>query len=540
MIRIIIVRVTEHSRGRACWHELGGWLTSTDSVNDGSGRCCRQRPHFSVRRLGLLLLFFSMLLLTGTAAGLELGPLFMYSEAEEETQAGREGAYWSALGPFFERKTEEHRGETYSFAAMPRPFYSHHHVASGKKGGRDMLWPLGFTRYSSRGGYAFIFPFIHTEKKSEQIDSAFYRRWWLFPLLFTGHDDESEWYHAVFPVGGSINRIAGYDQVSFVLFPLYLRLHRSGIDSKFLLWPIFHRATGKGISKWHVFPVYGRKENDGLKRQFFLWPFFHIITSNEDYNHGNGFFIFPLFGAYRRNTEQFNSSMWTFLWPLFSRRSTPNEEKLNCPWPFIQFERKKDRDGEARKLYFWPFWGERDAVDRRYTFYLWPLVQQWDRKRQDEIIRRRVFFNFIYGSRRRLPDNDDESGEGDDRIKDSWRHLWPLYRWEKEGESERLWALALWHRAESGAIVRNYAPFWRLFTLVKSEDQVAMQFAWGLWRFEKQEQEKIVKTSLFPLFDYRKDSSSWSVSFFKGLLEKGSEDGGQGNGKFLWLFSWGD
>lgn len=486
-------------------------------------------------RLLVLLLLLAGLVLSFPSSGMDMKPLFSFAKDDEEGVV-----QWSGLGPFFEGGGDEQHEEIACFTAIPRPFYSHYRMEGKKKGGRDIFWPFGFNRYSPRGSYTFLFPFFHTVKQDEGEPSAV-KRWWLLPVLFAGQDQDAEWDFALFPAGGSIKRVAGYDRINFILFPLYINLQKKGIDSTFILFPVFHKAEGENLYKWHVFPLIGEKEQDGLRRIFFLWPFFNLVSSMGDKDRGNGFFVFPLFGFYQRELEESSSSMWTFLWPLFSFRRSPAGKKLNCPWPLIQIERKRIKGGESRKLYLWPLWGERVSPNRSYRFWLWPLFQQREYRYRDEQVSRKVIFNFFYGRRRSSAEGRDDTQENDGQDLEtdaSWQHLWPFYRIEKQGDEERLWALALWPEAEEGAVVRNYAPFWRLFTSVSTGSRTAMQFGWGFWQWEKREKDNFLSTSLFPVFDYEKDDSGWSISLLKGLLKKGVDEKGDLTGRLLWIFSW--
>ena len=493
------------------------------------------RPHCQILPISFLSLILrlsiagiavAILPASRTTAGQEetsfdFSPLFSYAEDPENGEP-----QWLALGPLFEKTVYGKCEDKNVLLALPRPFYTHHTTDSGKRGGTDILWPFYFSRFSPQGSYQFLFPFIHTTKEAGRPDSKCQPcRYWLPPVFFTGRKTDGGRYYAIFPIGGSIYNLAGFDKVKFLLFPCYLQADKASVTSTSYLWPVFQTVKADNFSKWRVFPLYGTKKTPEYIQRYFLWPFFHILTPRSPDLAMGGFFFFPLAGYYKHVNDNIDTRLWTFLWPFFSNYQYGDDYKLHCPWPFLQFYKSTGENGISRKSYFWPFYGVTDNPRKTSRFIMWPVFRQSYIQKDDRQIKR--FSVLTFSSRKKLKK---------EREISSSQHLWPLYKTENKGHKSRFWMPALWPNAEGDPITRNYAPFWRLFTCAGSENQTSAQAFWGLWQLTHEEDKKL-ETSLFPVFNLKSSTKGWAFSLLKGLLSGGVRNK-QMTGRILWFFHW--
>ena len=448
----------------------------------------------------------------------DFAPLFTYAENPDNREP-----QWLALGPLFEKTVYGEGEDKNALWAMPRPLYTHFTTDGGTRGGTNALWPLYFSRFRPRGSYQFLFPFIHTIKDTDSEYNT--SRCWLPPVFFTGRKINGGRYYAVFPIGGSIYKLAGFDKVEFILFPLYLKAEKASITSKSYLWPVFQTVKADDFSKWRIFPLFGSKKTSQYIQRYFAWPFFHMLTPRSPETSMGGFFLFPLAGYFHKETEKSKTKLWTFLWPFFSKYQYGKDYKLHCPWPFLQFYEQTAENGVSKKSYFWPFYGTYNEPHRHYRFILWPFFRQRHSEIDDNVMKSFSFITFF--SRKKLEDGQEKS---------SSRHLWPLYKIEKEADNSRFWTLALWPNAKGDPVARNYAPFWRIFTYSGSADKTSAQALWGLWQF-KHKTDKRLETSLFPAFNFESSTKGWSFSLLKGLLSGGVKDK-KPTGRILWFIRW--
>jgi len=227
-----------------------------------------------------------------------------------------------------------------------------------------------------------------------------------------------------FPFYGHFEDFLTFDEARFVLWPLYVYADRNERQSHHFLWPLFGWTTGGGEKSFHLFPLYGRSTWEGrYDRSYWLWPFFH-----RHRNHLGGdtevpedvWMFWPFVGKSQRGTY----TAWTGLWPFFgySRDTESGFWALDFPWPLVRLQRGPD---ETRRTRFWPLYSHLEDEGLSTTSVLWPLVT-WSRERSSTAERDSfTFAPFWQQWDRKDLVTDEES---------SWRKLWPLYRFERQGE----------------------------------------------------------------------------------------------------------
>lgn len=255
-----------------------------------------------------------------------------------------------------------------------------------------------------------------------------------FMLQTTGDEAHGGW----FPFYVRFVDLLTFDDVRTVLWPFYIRADRGERVSYHVLWPFFGWTRGGGESSWHVFPLFGRARWEGrYDRTYVLWPFFHFQR-----NHLGGgseepektWMLYPLLGRTARGTYR----AWTTLWPLFGFAYDPRSGFWALDFPFFLVRIQRGPD-ETKRTRFWPLYSRLETEELTATNVLWPFVHV--RHEDDPKIEREsvtvIPFWQSWDARSKT------TGETS-----AWRKVWPLMRYERQGE---------WR---NGSLL-ELDPFWR-------------------------------------------------------------------------------
>lgn len=461
---------------------------------------------------------------------LRFAPLLDYQETEDAN--GESYAFWRALGPFLSRGEPEW-GTGRRVSAVPRPLLVHFTEPQADEWGMDSFWPLAVHR-NFDSGHRTRFVLVYYAWKVLAGEDEPTMRWGLFPVVSGGRVPDNGEYFALFPLGGVVHNVAGYDHVRFFLFPLYFSTIRSEHKQYSVLWPIFSiTKDGDELRKWRVFPLVGGSRGPHRRQIFALWPLVHWMKADPpDAGKHSAFAFLPFYGQITETNEEGEQTYWsrTVLWPFFSMASGQGVSKLHILYPFYQY--KARREGGAlvyKRHYFWPLYGSVNRPNERRRFILWPFYHEWRETAEDGTVKRRrnlVPFYWDFTER-------DESG-----IVEKYRHVWPLFRHERIGERRCLSVLSLWPYRRLGAVRRNYKPLWTLYRREDGARGMKEEAFWGLWQRSRSTkgEEKTARWHLFPLLDVNREGDAVSVGFLKGLL-KIDTDPAEKN-RFLWFLKW--
>jgi len=376
-----------------------------------------------------------------------------------------------------------------SFFAL-RPFYSRTTLEKGEV--RDFLWPL-YSRKSFKNeqmSRALLFWWTHNFEAD--ADSPRDRNW-LLPFYFQGQDAKSEDYFAIFPLGGTIHEFLGRDKIMFALFPLFGKSQINEVKTTSVLWPVYSRTRGDGIRRDRVFPLFGKSVlEDKYEKKFVLWPFWNSAEYYYPGDSGSSWILFPICGRTRLEKE----STWWVIPPLFRFTDGEREDRLLCPWPFVQ----KTKSDTLDKFYLWPLWGRKQTNGGRLdrTFLLWPFLWSDHDRQPDLTVRRKMALPFFYWQSRQLREPGVPEEEWDE-VSKSWK-IWPLMSWRREGELSRFRMLELWP-LDTDAVERNWAPLWTPFKRTNNNGLIEKDILWFVWHSKK---------------DPQADRSEWSL--LKGLM----------------------
>jgi len=385
----------------------------------------------------------------------------------------------------------------------------------------DVLYPLFKWQTSEDGSMqwwlvpiAYYFRDVDTEGRTD-TDVA------LLPVLFKGSSsDGTEDYFAVFPLGGITKQLLFFDKITFVAFPVYLRLERDDYKSQHVCWPVFGRGEGPHASAWRIWPIYGERRVDGEFRfRTVLWP----VYSEWHKDDSSSVLVFPLYHTMRSESKR----LWSVLPPLFSYDIAPDKQfrRWRAPWPFIEVVRSET----WQRTNLWPLWGRTGRPGKKASFMLWPAFtfQETQRDKTRELHRRFCVFG--------VADTvEDETGEPTDR----YVQFWPLLHWSA-GTDPATTAFnvlsPLWFRRGAERFWDMYGPFWTLYRHETREDGSAADYALGrILSVERSPDSK--RAVLWPICEYARDSDSTKIEILKGLWGV-RRDGDGRHIRLLWFIN---
>lgn len=445
--------------------------------------------HRRITTTGPLALFLLSAAAFGAPSGtFDAGPLAArFEDAHGHTRL-------KILGPFFE---SAYSTQGWRLAAF-RPFYSEAENPAEDKALRDYLWPLATWRRTGNeeiSRYAIFFRLAHGEDRPHRR-----YRFWLLPFYFEGRDAQGAFYRAVFPFGGTIREFLGRDEITFVLFPLRSTSRLNDLETSNWLWPIISRTEGEGILRYRVFPFYGRSVREGAyDKRFILWPMWTEARYDYPGSKGRGFLLVPICGHMKLEDQE----SWWVIPPFFRYARGKNLTLLYAPWPFIQYQ-----SGETGRLYVWPIYGRKTVGNFERTFVLWPLF--WHEKTERDAATRRstMLIPFYFHAVTAV------SNEPPNRR---YLKVWPLFSYRRNGDEAAFRTLELWPIADSGAVERNWAPFWTLYFTARKGEATDREALWGLFRAHARPDDRL-HWSLFPLFEWRREPGVLEWSVLEGLL----------------------
>lgn len=467
--------------------------------------------------IALLLLLFCMF--TPRALGYEresgeydFGPIASRKIMQDGTPRFR------ALGPVFEsQKTEGVK----RFGAV-RPLYSMEVQPRGDRWDQHWLWPLA-TRYEideNVGMRILLAWYMNADR--EDSNSAW--RFWLLPFYFQGRNSDAENYVALFPVAGSIKGIFLQDELRFFLFPLKLDYRINDVETSSWLWPFISNTEGDGVDRSRFWPFYGRSIREGdFDKRFILWPFYNSVRYEENYGNGKAWILFPITGHLKLEDQE----GWWVIPPFFRFHKGERQDRVYCPWPFVQWER-----GDVNKFYLFPLYGTRHIDQSSRQFFLWPLGSHrhmdGDRADYDRWTFWPVWFT-------------DDARRDSDPVEKmyTYRKIWPLFSYKTLPDRSRLRIPDLWPARDHRAVDRNWAPFWTLYEYQRSGNERETELLWGMFR-KQTVRDEYHYFSIFPLLDmhrdFREDRSGWTL--LKGLMGR-EKVAGKTKWKLLYFFHWG-
>ena len=383
----------------------------------------------------------------------------------------------------------------------------------------EVLYPLmSYSRTEKDWEFQFLYLLNFRAEGSQPKERE--QRADFFPFYLSGTSETGETYHAVLPFGGRVlgGRIFGEDEMDFVMFPLYVRFVKQGVETRYFPWPILSVTSGEQRSGFRFVPLYGHDVKAGVfEKRFVLWPIFlHQRTGLDEENPEETLTVFPFYVAQRSKPRDST----TILWPFFTY--TNNRERQyrqwDVFWPLIRIAR-----GEGRTTnWFLPFYMREQRVLRREFLLkemkttdlgiLFPIYIRSQVEFPDSLkVRDRILW-WLYSDER-------ETGrDGSTRRVDAW----PIFRYTRDREGRiEFQTLALLEAFMPGneKIEQNYSPLWAVYTYRRNpEGDEVRSFLWNLVRHEETSQGRSVEV-LGPILAYREGEGDAHLSLLGGLLQ---------------------
>ncbi len=423
-----------------------------------------------------------------------------------------------AAGPFYEHVAAVPDAAVHRLAV--RPFYAFDAGPETDIRRHEYLWPVGMSRrMGSEHAWRVLTAYGRTADVNDP-QSAWDLK--IFPIYFQGRDEADRTYFAVFPFGGRILDIALRDEVSFVLFPLYVHTKVNQTEMSSWVWPLVARTRGPGDERFRVFPFYGYALRDGRSdKRFILWPLYTSARYGYPAPEGFAYIVFPLWGHGRMGGQEF----WAVLPPFFRYTRAPQAWSWYGPWPFVQVTDTK----AMNQFQLWPLYGHSNYKTLDLTYVLFPFFWHVERDVRDGIESRRRFVPFLDWATVRPGTLAEPVSPAPAELQDF--RIWPLVTYRREGDAAQFRTLDLWPQRQRASVERNWAPFWTLVEYRRSGENSDTEVLWGVYRRWKRGGEA-VHWSVFPVFEWTDDDRgqagrrSWSV--LKGLVGYDREGPGLG------------
>ncbi len=421
-----------------------------------------------------------------------------------------------ALGPFYER-TSKPDGFV---EELVRPFYSYTERPSKSEVDHLYFYPIGRWRERNQPGW---------EGRHERQIHVMPLFWWndvsyapghreldyfFFPLVFGGESSIEGSHFAVAPFGGNLKGVFGNDEVRFVMFPLYVELHRQGRTTYYLPFPIVKWGYGPGYRTYGVMPFFSRTEvwrevrddiTGGTKeipvadRWTVLWPIFRYDREAMDRKYPReALMVYPLFGMKRSAVTLNLSMLFIFNYPMFSytRADLTNTTILDLFWPVFRYA-KGDQFTQYR---VWPLWdySRRDfgnGMSNTAINVLWPLFWYFEDVFPTYTeTRYQVFPIFFANFKRYLPEPD-----GTIRTKHLLR-IWPLAKYRKDVDGTVDFEMLSIFPFNDEDFDKTYGPFFKFFSVRAGPEETKVQALFRIFNYEQDPYR--IDLSLAPLFDW--------------------------------------
>ncbi len=360
------------------------------------------------------------------------------------------------LSPFYESKIKNEK------KVILRPFFLYN-----KKGNNYwyyFLYPL--VEFSKDNNFTTkrIFPIFNEKYNNNKTENESFTQF--FPI-FWGKTDKNNKYGGIFPIYGKILNKFHYNEIKFILWPLYFSKKRFEDYDYNFLWPFFGYGTGENYSAFRFWPFFGyKKKKNYFSRKFFLWPFF-IFQKRKISNFQNKWEYTNIFFPFYIHTFSDNYNYKTFLYPFFRINKRNNNYRYYAfPWPFFTIE--KDRN--------------------YYDISIFPLIHAVHKKQYDRnTILWIVYRNEkLYSKNRKklLCENSNflllNKFEINYEKNSKYENIWPFFEyWQKD--NNYILKILEPFPFKIPVVYELYSTFFNIFYITKKDNIKKINFLWGLF-----------------------------------------------------------
>lgn len=424
-----------------------------------------------------------------------------------------------AGGPFIEgNKRDDGFNDVYV-----RPFYSYTHDPQKFQQEQLFFYPLGMTRERRRPGWDgrlerrlqfppfFWWNDVSFSPGHRELDFFF------FPLVFGGESSIEGSHFGILPFGGNLKGMLGWEEIRFVMFPLYAETHKLGRVVYYLPFPIVRWGYGPGYRTYGVLPLFQRTEiwrevdddtTGGMKklpvadRWSILWPIFRYDRDRMDKKYPReSLMIYPLFGYSTTAVTKNYSALFIYNYPMFSytRSDLTDTTIIDAFWPIFRYGKGKN----FKQFRLWPLWDYSEVTypgGQRSTAInaLWPLFWYFEDVLPEYTeTRYQIFPLFFANFKRYLPEPD-----GTVRTKDLIR-IWPLMKYQKDPDDTVNFEMLSIFPFNDEKFDKTYGPLFKFLTVRAGPKETSVNVLFRMFQYEQDPFR--IDLSLAPLFQWHVD-----------------------------------
>lgn len=461
-----------------------------------------------------------------------------------EYHPGSQTTRQRSLGPLIEGRKDGEGRE----ANLVRPFYRYTYDPVADEIEHLALYPIGKYRESYRpeGGaddnvrksQVWALPFFFYNYFSPRVTEWEYDYGVLFPFIYGGNSTKDGESLSILPFGGTLKGVLGFDEINYLMAPLYMEFRRGEQYTWHVLFPFFKYGDGPGYSAFAINPFYNHSYREGkFDRYSVMWPFINWGTNDMDTAHPQHYWsVMPFIGhSYSDVTDN-----WTFLWPFFSYATAESTDALiiDAPWPFFRWA-EGDHYEEFR---LWPLVSHARVGDDYATNVLWPIFWHFEENDEQYVEHRTWIFPFYWERDREY------TPEPDGVIRDEYSmNVWPLMSYRKNFADEWRFSLLNVVPGLGEEIDDIYGELFRILIIEGGHDYTSFELLWGLVDYDTSPDELHIAVN--PIFQYHLEKfhepgvprlgphelDRESYNFLYGFF--GYETGPEGGFiRLLWLF----
>jgi len=396
------------------------------------------------------------------------------------------------------------------------PFFSRYYNFEKAYYFNTFLYPLYYyhgTNYWRTWTFLYLFngddKYNRTEKSEGEI--------MLTPFFYWGYgNNEKEQFFSFFPFYGTVKDKLSWEEIRFVLFPLYVSWKYKNYQAHSILWPlILWGGDGYKRRDLRIFPFYSSKvHQDKYEHKTFLWPFFQWGSDDLDKKDPRHFFMFfPLYS--QKRSESGSMYAYSILYPisLVSWGRDQKAQSFDFRLLWILFQYSKSEKPYIRRWVIFPFYAHYVFGNNELPYYNemnFYLILLGNLKTESALIQSNYQFFLPFWSHyyRYYPQEQVTTR--------SWK-FWPVMNYWDEENAYGWRILSLWPFPDD-FFEKNWGPLYSIVEYAKYENQ-DKYFSMFLRLFSVRWNKQYDDFNLFLAgFYYKNNPYQFEISFLGGLL----------------------
>jgi hypothetical protein len=396
------------------------------------------------------------------------------------------------------------------------PFYSSYYNNENAYYFKSFLYPIYYyhgTNYWKTWTFLYFFNGEERYNRKEKSEGEFV----LTPLFYWGYGNtEKDQFFSFFPFYGTIKDKLAWEEIHFVLFPLYTSWKYKNYQAYSILWPILMwGGDGYNRSDFRFFPLYSSKVHKGkYNHKTFLWPFFQWGWDDLDKKDPRSFFMFFPFYS-QKNSQSGSMYAYSILYPisLFAWGKDEKSKSVDFKFLWILFQYSKSENPYIRRYVIFPFYVHHSSGNPELPYYKemnFYLILWGNLKTESALIQSnyKFFIPFLYHYYRYYPQEQVSTT--------NWK-LWPLIHYWNDDNAYGWRIFALWPFPDN-FVEKNWGPLYSIIEFAKYENEDKyFSILWRIFsvRWNKQYDDFNL---FFAGFHYKNNPYEFEFNFLGGLL----------------------